>query len=105
MEVLQFSTLKWFDSMDEVTKGFCEDCGSSLFWNLKGRDGWSVSAGAFDGITGVNINYHCFTSEKGDYYDIEDGRPHAPQFDVEPLTAIRPQGKRPAKSTNTNNEQ
>jgi hypothetical protein len=100
MEMLRFETLAWYDSMDGVSKGFCTDCGSSLFWNLKGRDGWSVSAGAFDGPTNSKINYHCFTSEKGDYYDISDGRPQAPQFDVG-FTASSLTSKKP---TDTNNE-
>lgn len=100
MEMLRFETLEWFESMDGVTKGFCADCGSSLFWNLKGRDGWSVCAGAFDHATGVKVNFHGFTSEKGDYYDISDGRPQAPQFDVG-FTTSSLTSKKP---TNTDNE-
>ena len=100
MEMLRFETLEWFESMDGVTKGFCADCGSSLFWNLKGRDGWSVCAGDFDHATGVKVNFHGFTSEKGDYYDISDGRPQAPQFDVG-FTTSSLTSKKP---TNTDNE-
>jgi hypothetical protein len=102
MEMLRFETLTWFESMDEVTKGFCTACGSSLFWNLKGRDGWSVSAGAFDYQTGSKINYHCFTSEKGDYYDICDGRPQAPQFDVGITTTSQSNNPMKINSTKTN---
>ena len=76
----------WYVSSDTAQRGFCGACGSSLFWQLDGRDGWSVSAGAFDEPTGVKTNYHCFTSEKGDYYEISDGRPEAPQFDIDVTT-------------------
>ncbi len=99
MELLRFETLKWFPSMDGVSKGFCADCGSSLFWQLEGRDGWSVSAGAFDDPTGVKVNYHCFTSEKGDYYDISDGCPQAPQFDIDVTKTRRSMGLGSIKST------
>lgn len=105
MEVLRFETLEWFHSMAGVNKGFCTACGSSLFWQLDGRDGWNVSAGAFDGPTGVKTNYHCFTSEKGDYYEIPDNRPQAPQFDVEVTKARRSLGQGPQKSNNHSNEE
>jgi hypothetical protein len=104
MEILRFETLKWFKSMDAVSKGFCNDCGSTLFWNFQGRDGWSVSAGAFDKPTGVKINCHYFTSEKGDYYDISDGRPQAELFDVDFSRIKRTMDQGPTKSKNTNNE-
>jgi hypothetical protein len=105
MEVLRFDTLKWFHSMEGVNKGFCGACGSSLFWQLDGRDGWSVSAGAFDEPTGVKTNYHCFTSEKGDYYEISDGRPEAPQFDIDVTTKRQTLSQGPHKSQNQNNEE
>lgn len=83
IELLRYESLKWFQSMEPVEKGFCSECGSSLFWNFSGRDGWGVSAGAFDGAVDFKISHHCFTSEKLDYHKIDDGLPQAPQFDLE----------------------
>lgn len=83
IELLRYDTLEWFDSMDQASKGFCAECGSSLFWSLEGRDGWSIAAGSFDTPLPATLSHHCFTSEKGDYYSLEDGLPQAPQFDLE----------------------
>lgn len=83
LQLLSDGTLCWYQSTDQVRKGFCNGCGSSLFWAFAGRDGWSVSAGAFDDPLKVGISHHCFTTEKSDYYSIEDGLPQAPLFDLE----------------------
>jgi hypothetical protein len=89
LELLRHDTLAWYESTDQASKGFCTDCGSSLFWNLAGRDGWSVSAGAFDTAIPVQLSHHCFTSEKGDYYSLKDGLPQAPLFDLEANIATK----------------
>lgn len=84
MKITRGRTLTWFQSTDVVRKGFCRTCGSSLFWRLDGRDGCSISAGAFDTELPVKLKKHIFVSEKGCYYDIHDGLPQAARFDVHP---------------------
>jgi len=32
-----------------------------------------VALGALDGPTGLKLERHIFTADKGDYYDIDDG--------------------------------
>jgi len=80
--------LTWFQSTDVVRKGFCRLCGSSMFWRQDGRDGLSISAGAFDTELPVRLAKHIFVSEKGCYYDITDRLPQAAQFDA----PVREQG-------------
>ncbi len=61
--------LRWFKSSDAASRGFCDVCGSSLFWQPVGEDRISIATGAFDGATGLQISEHIYTEDKGDYYD------------------------------------
>ena len=68
--------LKWFRSSDLAQRGFCSQCGSSLFWHGDQHAEWrheiAVSAGCVDDLKGRKLTKHIFTSHKGDYYDIKD---------------------------------
>jgi hypothetical protein len=64
--------VKWIDSPESVTharRGFCPECGSSLFWDAPGRDTVSFSAGALDPPTGLRIAKHIYADFAGDYYE------------------------------------
>lgn len=57
-------------------RGFCGECGSSLFWDAPGRDYVAIAAGTVDGETGVRTAAHWYVSQKGDWYDLpNDGLP------------------------------
>lgn len=44
--------LKWYRSSDKARRGFCGECGSTLFWKGDGRDYTAIAAGAIDGRPG-----------------------------------------------------
>ena len=71
--------LRWIASPASdarARRGFCGECGSSLFWDAPDRDYVAIAAGSLDGDTGLRIAAHWFTSQKGDWYDLpEDGLP------------------------------
>lgn len=67
--------LKWYRSSDWARRGFCAECGSSLFWQMDGEGATSVGAGTLDGASGLQIDRHICVADKGDYYEIGDGRP------------------------------
>ena len=69
----------WFQSSQQVRRGFCATCGSVLFWDPVGRPKIGLAMGAFDGPTGTRLAIHIFTADKGDYYDIADGLPQNAQ--------------------------
>ena len=71
--------VKWFRSSAEAERGFCPDCGSSLFWRRHGHGGIEVAPGAVDNPTGLRMAGHIYVADKGDYYDIADGLPQDPQ--------------------------
>lgn len=72
------ATVKWFQSSTQVRRGFCAECGSSLFWEPFHRDWIAVAMGAFDGPTQTSVKMHIFVASKGDYYEIADGLPQHP---------------------------
>lgn len=61
----------WYQSSQEVKRGFRGRCGSTLFWQpLKENDEWvSVSAALFDAPLPLRITQHTFVSEHGSYDD------------------------------------
>lgn len=69
--------VKWFRSSEKAQRGFCSECGSSLFWDPINKDiEWTaVAMGAFVAPTGIKMDNPIFTGSKGDYYEIADGLP------------------------------
>jgi hypothetical protein len=65
----------WYRSSEKVRRGFCSTCGSLLFWDPIYKDHTGIAMGAFDLPTETKLRIHIFVSEKGDYYDIQDGLP------------------------------
>ncbi|WP_299641963.1 GFA family protein [uncultured Ruegeria sp.] len=72
-------TLTWFRASDTARRGFCRSCGSFLFWQHNDEGTISISMGAFDTPTGLQLAQHIFVADKGDYYDITDDLPQRAQ--------------------------
>jgi hypothetical protein len=72
-------TLKWFKSITDETpnvhRGFCSECGSSLFWHPRDQERIAVAAGPLDDSTGLKIIGHVWTGQKSDYYQLDDELP------------------------------
>lgn len=72
--------VRWYRSSEKVRRGFCETCGSSLFFDPldQAKHDWiGVAMGAFDGPTETTLKVHIFVGDKGDYYEIADGLPQS----------------------------
>lgn len=80
--LLQDQSLKWFKSTTDETpnvhRGFCSECGSSLFWHPKDQEKIAVAAGSLDDPTNLQTIGHIWISQIGDYYQITD---ELPQFE------------------------
>ncbi|MBS0377571.1 MAG: GFA family protein [Proteobacteria bacterium] len=70
--------LKWYASSKDARRGFCAECGSTLFWEPHGRDYVSIAAGTLDDGAGLKIVCHIHAADKGAYYDIEAGAMQVP---------------------------
>jgi hypothetical protein len=77
--LLEEGALRWIESPRSdarARRGFCSECGSSLFWDAPGLMTISVSAGTLDPPTGLRVASHWFVSQVGDYYELpDDGLP------------------------------
>jgi len=74
LDLVEQGGLAWYVA-DERERGFCGDCGASLFWRRVGGERVSIAAGTLDGPTGLRTAAHIFVDSKGDYYDIADDLP------------------------------
>jgi hypothetical protein len=68
--MLRDAPLRWYRASNTARRGFCSNCGSTLFWQADGRDEISIAAGSFDGPTGLTIEGHIYCADRGDYYAI-----------------------------------
>jgi len=73
--------LKWFQSSDMARRGFCCECGASLFYDRPSSNYLSIAAGTLDGPTGLATTSDIFTDDKGDYYELTDALPKYGQSD------------------------
>ena len=64
----------WYHT-ENVRRGFCSTCGSSLFWDPTDKDWTAIAMGAFDTPTNTKLKMHVFVAHKGDYYELNDGLP------------------------------
>lgn len=72
-KIIKNEGLRWYRSSDMAERGFCQVCGSTMFWQGQGRDYVAIAAGSVDGETGLSVAGHIFCGDKGDYYEIKDG--------------------------------
>ncbi len=77
--LIEQGSLRWIESPASdanARRGFCANCGSSLFWDPPRRPTISIAAGTLDGESGLRSAGHWFVSQAGDYYEIpDDGLP------------------------------
>lgn len=77
LTVIDGRGLRWIRSPRSdarARRGFCAECGSSVFWDAPGHETISIAAGTLDPPTGLRVASHWFVSQAGDYYELpEDG--------------------------------
>lgn len=64
--------LKWYASSEHVKRGFCNNCGSSLFYRKNDDENIAIAAGCLENPTGLRTERHIFIKDKGDYYLVAD---------------------------------
>ncbi len=73
--------LRWIASPQSdagARRGFCGDCGSSLFWEAPGRETISIAAGTLDATHGLRTVAHIYVDQAGDYEPLTDDLPRHP---------------------------
>ncbi len=74
LALLEARGLGWYVA-DGRQRGFCRECGASLFWRRPREGSISISAGTLDEPTGLHTVAHIFVDSKGDYYELADELP------------------------------
>ena len=61
-----------YDSSEWAQRGFCNRCGTHLFYRLKGNNEYVVPIGLFDDQLEVTFKSQIFIDEKPEYYSFAD---------------------------------
>lgn len=72
LELTKSRGLRWYHSSASARRGFCCECGGSLFWESLAGDHISIAAGTLDGPTGLKSVVQIYVDDAGDYYDLPD---------------------------------
>ncbi len=75
--------VKWVAVSARASHGFCGTCCAPLFWSRAGSPSISIVASSIDDPSGLECKGHIFVSEKGSYYDINDGLPQYERYPAE----------------------
>ncbi|HEX3846329.1 MAG TPA: GFA family protein [Steroidobacteraceae bacterium] len=73
--LVKSDTLEWYRPVAGYRRGFCTECGSSLFFEQEGGERVSIAAGSLDEPQGLKIAAHIFAAEAADYYTIDGSVP------------------------------
>lgn len=74
LRLLASKTLTWYEPVEGVHYGFCNRCGSSLFWKTDATSSTvSITAGTLDQPTGLHTTAAWWVSEAGDYHERQPG--------------------------------
>lgn len=72
LTVTKTQGLKWYSSSTHARRGFCHECGASLFWEPLEGEYIGIAAGTLDPPTKLAVVRHIFVADCGDYYRIND---------------------------------
>ena len=72
IELVHAIGLKWYNSSEIARRGFCNQCGASVFYEKHEADYVAIAAGMLDQPTGLEISHHVHTDTAADYYPKPD---------------------------------
>ena len=79
LRLVEARGLKWYQSSAQARRGFCSECGATLFWEGDGRDTMSIAAGTLDEPTGLATVLQIHVASAGDYYPVDASMPIRPE--------------------------
>jgi len=78
-------SLAWYVSSEKASRGFCQRCGSSLFWRAHNDPSFfDVSIGTLNDSRGLRLDAHIFVDSCPAYLSVPES---APQFTEEEVLA------------------
>jgi len=89
LAIAERGSLTWIDSPESARnarRGFCSECGSSLFWQARDAERIGIAAGTLDEPTGLRVAARIYTHQAIDWDELpDDGHPRDPDlgtFDI-----------------------
>ncbi len=80
LTITEDTGLSWYKSSDHAERGFCNKCGSSLFWRMPSTERTSILVGSFDDDVMLPVSDHLFVAERKHYYELELGIKQHPTY-------------------------
>ena len=71
LRIVETRGLKWYRSSDQARRGFCAECGGTLFFEPLAKDYVAIAAGTLDPPTGLKTVVQIHVNSAGDYYRID----------------------------------
>ncbi len=75
LQLTESRGLRWYASSAIARRGFCGECGSTLFWEPASKDYTAVAAGTLESPTGLETTLQIHVDSAGDYYHLDDAIP------------------------------
>ena len=72
LRITEARGLKWYQSSDNARRGFCSECGGTLFFDPQTKDYFAIAAGTLDAPTGLKTVVQIHVNSAGDYYTIDE---------------------------------
>lgn len=60
--------IKLYASSSWASRGFCNDCGTHLFFKFKESGEYNMSVGAFSNLKGIEMDMQYFSDQRPSYY-------------------------------------
>ncbi|MFT2098142.1 GFA family protein [Marinomonas sp. 2405UD66-6] len=60
--------IKHYDSSAWASRGFCSDCGTHLFYQLKETGAYNMPVGIFSDLNEIEMDMQYFSDQRPDYY-------------------------------------
>lgn len=71
LRIVEARGLKWYRSSEQARRGFCGECGGTLFFEPLTKDYMAIAAGTLDAPTGLKTVVQIHVNSAGDYYPID----------------------------------
>lgn len=75
LRLVESRGLRWYRSSAHVRRGFCHECGGSLFFDPVQKDYMAIAAGTLDAPTGLQTTVQIHVASASDYYRIDESIP------------------------------
>jgi hypothetical protein len=71
LRIVEARGLRWYRSSEQARRGFCAECGGTLFFEPLTKDYMAIAAGTLDPPTGLKTAVQIHVNSAGDYYPID----------------------------------